>query len=281
MRITDAHFHFWNEHMAEYHKVPPDEGRVLYEADYTPAVLRPQQEKVGVDDAILVQVYNDHPGTDEFLSHAFRYPWIVGVVGWVDLQARNLPAILDHYQDNHPKFKGVRHLWQDEDDPAFMLRPEVMNGMKELERRGLTYDICVRPPNWPFMQQFVDQLPDLPMVIDHIAKPRIFEHQFDDWADLIGRMAQVPKMTVKLSGMVTEATWHGWKTGDFQPYVDYLLETFGADRLMFGSDWPVCLLAADSYVQTFDLLRDLLRDVNESDKVKILGETCRRFYGVE
>ena len=281
MRITDAHFHFWNEHMAAYHKVPPDEGRILYEADFTPAVLKPLMNEQGVDDGILVQTYNDHPGTDEFLSNAFHYDWIVGVVGWVDLRAPNLAAILDHYQGNHPKFKGIRHLWQDENDAAFMLRPDVMNGMKELERRGLTFDVCVNSPNWPHMQQFVDQLPDLPMVIDHIAKPRIFEHQFDEWAELMGRMAQVPRMMAKLSGLVTEARWRGWEREDFDPYVDYLLETFGADRLMFGSDWPVCLLAADSYAQTFDLLQYLLRNVNESGKAKIMGETCRRFYGIE
>ena len=215
------------------------------------------------------------------MSNAFHYDWIAGVVGWVDLRAPDLPAILDYYQGKHHKFKGVRHLWQDEEDAAFMLRPDVMNGMKELERSGLTFDICVKPPNWPYMQQFVDQLPDLSMVIDHIAKPSISEHQFGEWAELMGRMAQVPKMMVKLSGLVTEARWHGWDREDFDPYVGYLLETFGPDRLMFGSDWPVCLLAADSYAQMFDLLQYLLRNVNESDKAKIMGQTCRRFYGIE
>jgi len=280
MRITDAHFHFWNDHMSEYHGIPRDEGAVLYGRDYTPAVLKPQLDEKGVEQAVLVQVYNDHPGTDEFLSHAFHYDWIAAVVGWVDLADSNIGQTLDWYQKNHPKFKGVRHLWQDEKDPAYMLRPEMLRGVKELERRGLTYDICVKPPNWPYMQPFVEVFPDLRMVIDHIAKPRIFEHQFDDWADLMARMAQAPNMTVKLSGMVTEATWHGWKREDFQPYVDYLLDVFGPDRLMFGSDWPVCLLAAKSYAETFDLLQYLLRGVKEADKAKIMGGTCRRFYGI-
>jgi len=279
MRITDAHFHFWNEGMSVIHRVPADEGRVLYQ-DYTPAILRRWFDEKGVQDAVLVQVYNDHPGTEEFLSNAFHYDWIAGVVGWVDLTSPDLGHILDRFQQN-PKFKGVRHLWQDEEDAAYMLRPEMMRGMKELQRRGLPYDICVKPWNWPYMQQFVDELPDLPMVIDHIAKPRIFEKQLDEWVELMDRMAQVPKMYVKLSGMVTEASWHKWDMQDFQPYVDYLLKAFGPDRLMFGSDWPVCLLSSESYTMTFDLLQYLLRDVTDADKAKIMGQTCRRFYGIE
>lgn len=280
MRITDAHFHFWNEHMSVYHRVSPSGGAVLY-ADYTPAVLKPLLDQKGVDQAVLVQVYNDHPGTDEFLSNAFHYDWIAGVVGWIDLTHPRLGEILDWYQKNHPKFKGIRHLWQDEADPAFMLCPDMMQGMKELARRGLTFDICVKPPNWPHMQQFVDSLPDLPMVIDHIAKPRIFERQFDDWAVLMERMARVPKLMVKMSGLVTEAKFHAWQKEDFQPYVDHLLAVFGPDRLMYGSDWPVCLLSADSYAQTLDLLQYLIRNVSQAEKAKIMGATCRRFYKLE
>ncbi len=279
MKITDAHFHFWNEMMSRYHRVPA-EAAVMYQ-DYTPARLRPQHEEKGVESAILVQVWNDLPGTEEFLSFAWHYDWIAGVVGWVDLKNPRLGEILDRLQEEHTKFKGVRHLWQDENDPAYMIRPDMMRGVKELARRGLTYDICVKPWNWPYMQRFVDQLPDLPIVIDHIAKPRIFEHQYDDWAELMGRMAQHPKMYVKLSGMVTEATPHGWKRDDFQPYVDYLLGIFTPDRLMFGSDWPVCLLAADSYAQVFDLLQELIGNLSEVDKEKVMGGTCRRFYGIE
>jgi L-fuconolactonase len=281
MKITDSHFHFWNDHMSAYHRVSPERGAELYGQDYTPAVLKPLLDAQGVEQAVLVQVYNDHPGTDEFLSHAFRYAWIAAVVGWVDLASPRIGDILEWYQRVHPKFKGVRHLWQDEADPAFMLRSEMLQGVKELAGRGLTFDLCVKPPNWPFLQPFVDALPEVGLVIDHIAKPRIDEHQFDDWAALMERLAQVPRMTVKLSGLVTEATPHGWKKDDFQPYVDHLLSVFGPDRLMFGSDWPVCLLAADSYAQVFDLVRHLLRHVGEADQAKIMGATCRRFYGID
>lgn len=278
MRITDAHFHFWNPHMSAYHRVPAT--TVLGSGEYAPAVLKPFLDGRGVSDAVLVQVYNDYAGTDEFLSHAFHYDWIGAVVGWVDLDGPDLGYRLDHYQRTAPKFAGARHLWQDEPDADHMLRPEMVAGCKELARRGLRYDICVKPWNWPYMDRFVEQLTDLPMVIDHIAKPDVAKRQFDDWAALMERMAAHPNVVVKLSGLVTEATPHAWQPADFQPYVDHLLRVFGPDRLMYGSDWPVCLLAADSYGQTFDLLRTLIGDLSEADQAKILGETCRRFYGI-
>lgn len=279
MRTTDAHFHFWNPYMTAYHQVPLD--TVLGAGDYTPAVLKPQLDDRGVADAVLVQVYNDHPGTDEFLSYAFHYDWIAAVVGWVDLDnPSELGRVLDRYQRDHPKFVSARHLWQDEPDADHMLRPEMVEGCRELARRGLRYDICVKPWNWPYMDRFVEQLPDLPMVIDHIAKPDIAKRQFDDWARLMERMAQAPNIVVKLSGLVTEAKWHGWQRDDFQPYIDHLLAVFGPNRLMYGSDWPVCLLAGDSYAQTFDLLQYLIRNVTEADRAQIMGGTCRRFYGI-
>jgi L-fuconolactonase len=279
MRITDAHFHFWNELMSRYHRVPPD-ATVMYE-DYTPARLKPQLDEKGVESAVLIQVWNDLPGTEEFLSFAWHYDWIAGVVVWVDLKSPALGEILDRLQKQHTKFKGVRHLWQDESDPAYMLRPDMIAGVKELARRGLTYDLCVKPWNWPYLPRFVEQFPDLPMVVDHIAKPRIHEAQFDDWAGMMKRLAEHPRLHVKLSGLVTEAKWHGWQKKDFQPYIDHLLAAFGPDRLMFGSDWPVCLMAADSYAQVFDLVQHLIREAPEADQAKIMGETCRRFYTIE
>lgn len=278
MRITDAHFHFWNPHMSALHRVPA--ASVLGKGEYTPAVLRPQLEAKGVDEAVLIQVYNDYPGTDEFLSNALHHDWIAAVVGWVDLDGPDLGYWLDHYQKHHPKFVGARHLWQDEPDADHMLRPEMIAGCREMASRGLRYDICVKPWNWPYMDRFVEQLTDLPMVIDHIAKPDIAKRQFDDWAAMMDRMAQHPNIVVKLSGLVTEAKPYAWQRDDFQPYIDHLLRAFGPTRLMYGSDWPVCLLASESYAQTADLLEYLIRNVSDEDRAQIMGGTARRFYGI-
>lgn len=301
MRITDAHIHFWTPDTFAYHMgpkappqaladgprdlkptwnfLPPENVQVL-NATYGPEHLKPLLDEVGVDQVVLVQTYHTYEHNRDFLAAALANDWVGGVVCWADLTDPGLGRVLDEHQ-KHPKFKGVRHIWHDEADPGWNARPPALAGLAELQRRGIPYDLLVKPPNWPFMPAIAEALPDLPLVINHIAKPRIEDRQFDDWAALMDRMAQYPNVTCKLSGLATEARWHAWTLQDFQPYVDRVIEAFGPDRAMYGGDWPPCLLAADSYAQVFRALLHCLRGLSEADRAKVMGETARRFYRLD
>jgi L-fuconolactonase len=298
MRITDAHIHFWTPATFAYqmNKEPPQTGdpdavkttwnflppamvQVLNNT-WGPQELKPLLDEVGVDQVVLLQTYHTYEHNQDFLAAAAANDWVGGVVCWADLTDKNLGRVLDEHQ-KHPKFKGVRHIWHDEKDPGWNARPNVLAGLKELERRGIPYDLLVKAPNWPYMRVIAEALPDLPLVIDHIAKPRIDEHQFDDWAAVMDEIARCPNVMCKLSGLTTEAKWHEWKTSEFQPYVDKVVEAFGPDRTMYGGDWPPSLLAADSYKQVFEAIMECLKNVSETDQAKIMGETARRFYKLD
>jgi L-fuconolactonase len=227
---------------------------------------------------VAVQVNSTLENTRYFLEHADRNSWIGGVVGWVDLADPAIGETLDQLQ--HPKLVGFRHQWHDEADPAWNVRPDVLRGLKELARRGLRYDLLVKPREWKYILQVAEAVPDLPLVIDHIAKPNIAARQFDDWAAAMKVAASIPRMHIKLSGMVTEAEPANWKPSDLKPYVEKVVELFGAGRVMFGSDWPVCLLAARSYEEVFSALQICLAGLSEAEKALVLGENARRFYGL-
>ena len=196
----------------------------------------------------------------------------------MDLTDPHVGQILDSLKA-FPKFKGARHQWEDESDPAWILRPDVLNGLHELAKRGYTYDLLAKPHNWQYVTKVADQLPDLSLVIDHIAKPNIAKQQFDDWADMMTDAARYPQVMCKLSGMVTQADWETWKPTDLKPYVDKIIQIFGPDRVMFGSDWPVCLLAG-SYLEVVEALQIALSNYDESAKIKILGENAVKFYRI-
>jgi L-fuconolactonase len=247
-------------------------------ADFQPEQLKPQMDEVGVHQTVLVQTHSSLENNDEFLSIADVNDWVGAVVGWVDLidpeVGRTLEALAAH-----PKFKGVRHQWEDEEDPAWIMRSDVLRGLREVADCGLRYDLLAKPPNWPYLAQVAEAVPDLPLVIDHIAKPSIKTHQFDDWAEAMSRASEVPHMMCKVSGMVTEADWHDWQPSDLKPYVVRAIEIFGADRVMWGSDWPVCVLAG-SYAQVFDALKYSIAELDEHVQAKVLGENARRFYDI-
>lgn len=213
---------------------------------------------------------------DWLLDLAEENAFILGVVAWVDLTSPGLGHVLDQLQA-HPKFKGVRHPVHDEPDDRWLLRADVVEGLRELERRGIPYDLLLRPQHLPMVPELVEKVPDLPMVIDHMAKPMIAQHVMDGWAEDMERIAKIPHIHVKLSGMITEANPAKWSAEDLRPYVQHMLGLFGPDRLMFGSDWPVCLLAG-SWKEVLAAFTQALGAQSMELREKILGETAQRFY---
>ncbi len=277
MRIVDAHQHFWQSKVSDILRLPPEMD--LLRRDYTPEDLKPLIDQVGVQQTVLVQSYSSMENTRDFLHIAEAHPWVAAVVGWVDLTDPGVGELLDSLR-RHPKFKGVRHQWHDEPDAGWIVRDDVLRGLRELEARGIPFDLLPKEPNWQYIPRAAEAVPELPMVIDHIGKPGIAAGQFDDWAAVMARAARFPQIMCKLSGMVTEADWGRWKPADLKPYVERTLELFGVDRVMYGSDWPVCLLAS-SYSRVFDALQECLSGLSESERGMVLGENARRFYGIE
>lgn len=277
MKITDSHHHFWEEKVFDILKMPPETS--LLRGKFTPSDLKPLLDEAGVSQTVLVQTYSSMENTRDFLRQADALPWVAAVVGWVDLAAPDVGDQLNELQ-RHPKFKAVRHQWHDEPDAGWILSPGVLRGLRQLESRRIPYDLLVKEPNWPYVPLVAERLPDLPLVIDHIGKPNIAGGQFDDWAAAMAKAAAFPQMMCKLSGMVTEAKWDSWKPSDLKPYVGKLLELFGVERLMFGSDWPVCLLAG-SYAEVFDAVRECLGGLTESEMELVMGANARRFYGID
>jgi len=276
MRVIDAHQHFWKKELFATHVLPPEMGILAH--DYGPTDLKPLLDGAGVQQTVLVQTHSSLRNSYEFLEYAAANDWIGGVVGWVDLTDPKLGKVLDALRE-HPKFVGVRHQWEDEADPAWLMRADVLRGLQEVAKHGLRYDLLAKPPNWEYIPQVAKAVPDLPLVIDHIGKPRIRDWQFEDWAAAMTLAAGFPQMMCKLSGMITEADWHSWRPADLKPYVEKVIELFGVERVMYGSDWPVCLLAG-SYERVFDTLQECLTSLTEVEKAMVLGENARRFYGM-
>lgn len=259
--IIDAHQHFWQVGRFDYPWMTSDLG-ILYR-DYLPSQLEPVLRENGVTQTVLVQASNSVAETRWLLELADANEFIAGVVGWVDLTSDvyELPV--------HPKLKGVRHLVESE--PADDWLVQVIPGLKRLAAQGLTYDLLVHTRHLRHVRTVAENCPELPLVIDHLAKPPISKHGFKEWAKEIAPLAAYPNMYCKLSGLVTEANWDSWQTNDLRPYVDYALELFGPERLMFGSDHPVCLLAA-SYARVLESFKEI---VSED---RIFAENARTFY---
>jgi L-fuconolactonase len=273
MRI-DAHQHYWDPAQVTYFWMPPDHA-ILSRA-YGPEDLEPILQRNQFAGSILVQAAHDPREARWMLDLASRHDSILGVVAWADLTSPELPKVLDELQQ-HPKFKGVRHLMQDEPDVNWALRGDVVSGLRELERRAIPYDILVKPPQLHIVEPLVEKLPNLPVVIDHIAKPYIADGIFDGWAQQMEAIAKIPHVHVKLSGMITEARHDKWTADDLRPYVQHVFKLFGPDRLMFGSDWPVCLLAG-SWKEVLAAFTQALGAQDQDTRVKMLGETAARFY---
>ncbi len=275
MRI-DSHQHYWNPDLLKYSWMAP--GPHPLRRIYLPADLEPTLTQNTFDGSVVVQAAQVPEEATWLLNLASQHKSILGVVAWVDLKDANIGKMLDQLQ-KHPKFVGVRHLIHDEPDVRWMLQAEVIRGLKELERRKVPYDLLVRPPHLPYVPALLDKVPDLPMVVDHIAKPHIKEGIFDGWAQDMERIAKHPNLYCKISGMITEADHKNWKSEQLSPYVQHVLKVFSFDRLMFGSDWPVCTLAG-TWKQVLAAFTQALGPQNADERAKILGSTAAKFYGL-
>ena len=271
--IIDSHQHFWQ--LGRFHGPNLEPGTVLFR-DFLPEHLEPCLDDVGVQRTVLVQCIHSLDETRWFLQIAEENDFIAGVVGWVDLTDPRVAKTLDDLII-HPSFKGVRHLVELDPDPDWLVREEVLRGLGELARRGVPYDLLVRPENLRHILTVAERVPGLRMVVDHIAKPPIRTGAVKDWAAGLAEVARNPSVYCKLSGMITEADWRQWKSADLEPYVHTVVDLFGYDRVMFGSDWPVCLLAG-SYEQVFDVLVEALGPLSRDQFAKIFGHNAQTFY---
>ena len=243
---------------------------ILYR-DYLPHDLAPIIQN---NRTVLVQASNSVAETKWLLELANMNDFIAGVVGWVDLL--NPDTQLDELCAD-PKFKGVRHLVEIEPDDGWLVQAEVLRGLKQLSARGLSYDFLVHTRHLKHIPRVAETCPDLSLVIDHLAKPPIARNEIKEWSQAFRPLARFPNINCKLSGLVTEANWSSWRTDDLRPYVDVALESFGTDRMMFGSDYPVCLLAA-SYDRVLDSFQEILKSLSDADRDKIFGQNAEKFY---
>jgi L-fuconolactonase len=277
--IVDAHHHVWDPATAHYPWLT-DEMAVIRRA-FTPTDLAPELEAARVDATILVQTRSSADETRGFLEIASRTPFIRGVVGWADLTAPSVGDAIATLQaaPGGGRLVGIRHQVHDEPDPDWLLRDDVARGLRAAGAAGLAYDLLIRPRELPAALALARRLPDVRFVINHLAKPPIASGDLEPWRTLIAGFEELEHVACKVSGLVTEATWTSWTPADLQPYVDQVIDVFGSGRLMFGSDWPVCLLAA-SYRQVVETTRTILERLSGAERTAIFGENAVRIYRI-
>jgi len=277
MRRIDAHQHFWKYDPIRDGWIGPDMTAIR--KDFMPDDLEPILRKEGFDGSVLVQVDPSEDENDFQLANANRHDFIKGVVGWVNLQDPQVEEKLEKYR-RHKKLKGFRHILQGEKDRALMLRPSFKHGIGLLGKFGYTYDILIFPDQLGYTREFVAAFPDQPFVIDHMAKPYIRDRMItDEWKEAIHAVAAYPNVYCKISGIVTEADWYHWKPEHFRPYLDTVVEAFGMDRVVFGSDWPVCLVAA-SYQQVLQIVTDYFASFSKDEQDAFFGGNAIKFYNL-
>jgi L-fuconolactonase len=272
MRI-DSHQHFWSYDPSEYPWIKPEWP---IRRCYLPGDLAPELQAAGIDGCVAVQARQTLQESKWLLELADRNAFIKGVVGWVDLRAADLVAQLRPLA-SHSKFVGVRHVLQDEPDDNFCLGLDFQSGISQLRQFDLTYDLLIFPRQLPAATALVAAFPKQPFVLDHIAKPSIKERTIDPWRAHLKELATFPNVCCKISGMVTEADWKSWKPADFIPYLDLVFQAFGPDRVMFGSDWPVALLAG-SYRRVYDLAREYVAALGSRIENNFFGGNAVKFY---
>jgi L-fuconolactonase len=274
--IVDSHHHFWEIDRFDYSWMPT--GSTLA-TDYGPAHLEPLLKAADVDYTVIIQAVSSPDEARWLLELADQNDFIAGVVGWVDLTDPEVGFTLDELQRSK-YFKGVRHIWEGEDDPGWIVNSGAINGLQELVRRNLTFDFLAKPPNLPYIPKIMDQVPDLRAVVDHIAKPLIADHVVEPWLTDMRKVASIEGIHCKISGMVTEADHQNWTADDLRPYIHHVLGLFGTDRLMFGTDWPVSTLAAE-YKTVTDTAREILSSLSATATADVFGGTATRFYRLD
>jgi len=273
-RRIDAHHHLWRYTPEEYGWI--DGAMVRLQRDYTPADLAGVMASAGINGAIAVQARQSLDETHALLSLADAYPFIEAVVGWAPIAGKDFPSCLEALAA-HPHLRGLRHVIQSEPDDDFILGSEFNRGIAAMLSSGLVYEILIYERHLPQTIRFVDAHPDQIFVLDHIAKPRIRERIFSPWRERIRELAQRANVFCKVSGIVTEADWQSWTEADLCPYMDTVFDAFGASRLMMGSDWPVCLVAAE-YAQWFSLLDRYIARLSEYERERFCGGTAAEVY---
>ena len=276
MERIDAHQHFWNYDAQRHNWITTD--MAIIRNNFLPRDLKPVLEENKMEGTVAVQAEQTPEETAFLLRLANENSFIRGVVGWVDLQAAGIVDQLAELKQ-HQKLKGFRHILQGEPDEAFMLRPAFLNGIKELTKQGFTYDILVFPNHLVHVEKLLQQCPGQSFVIDHLAKPYIRKGEIKKWDEDMRRIADYPNAWCKLSGMVTEADWKHWKKEDIYPYINVVMEAFGTKRVMFGSDWPVCLVAG-SYQEVLGIVEDYTSSFSIEEKKQIFGLNAISFYNL-
>lgn len=276
MLKIDAHQHFWIYDAVRDSWITDD--MAVLRADFMPEQLLGLLQQQRFDGCVVVQ--SDQSAAENLfqLKNAEDNAFVKGVVGWVDLQAKDITDQLEQLSE-HKKMKGFRHILQGEKDRALMLKPEFMNGISKLNLFSYTYDILIFPDQLKYAAELVSKFPDQPFVLDHIAKPDIKNGTIEDWKKDLTALAQHENVSCKVSGMVTEADWKNWKASDFNPYLDVVFEAFGIGRLMYGSDWPVCLVAA-SYEQAMGLMEGYTSKLSVNEQELFWGGNAIKFYNL-
>jgi len=280
MRI-DSHHHVWDLTVRPQDWIVGQAMQPLLR-NFSLTDLRPLAASTAIDRTVIVQTVADPGETPELLQSAADDDFVAGVVGWLDLESptleMNLAAQLE--LPGAQKLVGIRDLAQYKDDSSWLARPQVIAGLQLLGQHGLTYDLLTVPPQLPAAIEAVQSCPEMLFVLDHLSKPRIASRVMQPWADQVRALSKLPNVACKVSGMFTEAEWDGWAVGDFRPYFDTLLNAFGPERLMFGSDWPVCTLAA-SYRQVIGTAEELTSDLSADEREQFWAGTATRFYRLE
>ncbi|MDT0570025.1 amidohydrolase family protein [Streptomyces sp. DSM 3412] len=278
--VVDAHHHLWDLSVRDQDWITGPELAPL-RRDFTLSELESAARAAGVAATVLVQTITVPEETPEFLALAAGSDLVAGVVGWTDLTS---PAVADALAELRERpggeyLVGIRHQVQGEPDPRWLTRPDVRRGLAAVAGAGLVYDLLVKPHQLPAAVEAAAGLPDLTFVLDHAAKPPIASGELEPWAGEIRRLAALPNTVCKLSGLVTEADWHSWRVAHLVPYADTVLDAFGPERLMYGSDWPVCRLASD-YAEVLDTADSLMSGLGEAERREVFAGTAVRVYGL-
>lgn len=273
MRV-DAHQHFWRYSAAEYGWI--DDSMSVLRRDFLPAEARREMDRVGVDASVAVQARQTLEETRWLLALAAAHPFIAGVVGWIDLQADDVGEQLTEFAA-HPRLVGVRHVVQSEEDDRFLLRPAFCRGISLLRDFDLSYDILIYPKHLAVAAEFVSRFGGHRFVLDHLAKPAISSGTIREWEARLRDLAMFPNVFCKLSGLVTEAEWSRWTPDRIRPYLDVAFDCFGVHRLLAGSDWPVCTLAA-TYAQTIELIETYMAGRSAAEREAVMGGNAARLW---
>lgn len=276
MLKIDSHQHFWKYEPAKHGWI--DDNMSAIRQDFLPQHLEPLLESTGVDGCVVVQVDQTFEENDFQLYNAQQYDFIKGVVGWVDLQAQDIEDQLERFCQ-YSKLKGFRHILQGEKDRSLMLKPRFLHGISKLSKFNFTYDILIYEDQLKHTVDFVSRFPAQRFVLDHLAKPDIRNGRIDEWLKGIQELSKFENVYCKVSGMVTEASWETWSEADFEPYLDVIFNSFGSGRLLFGSDWPVCLVAAE-YVEVLGIVSNYVSKLSESEQQMFWGENATEFYNL-